>query len=206
VIEQELRERIDRLLDDETMPDWMDVAARSPAFDERMRGRVRRAEPARAASLLAAAVAGAAIAAVPALAFSTQARELLGLKRPGYAVGVSPQARPGPALEARVTGTVVHHYRGANMITIAFTVGEPGKQPGSGIPDRSVFMISLVPKRRTPTDLIRAHGDKGRYVATTVVPDGGIAAVEIGGWLNRLGVPTAASGFWVPVVVVNDRF
>lgn len=190
MIEQELRERIDRLVDDDTQPDWPQVAARVPAA-----GR-RRTVPPGTRPLVAAAVLGAAIAAVPALAFGPSVRELVGLKRP-----------PPPQLQAAVTRTEVHRRVVGEQATVTFTVGEPGKRPGTGIPAGSVFMVLLIPKQGAPAHQFTvAKGANGHYTATAWAPRSGIAGIWIGGWLNRVGTPTAASGFWLPVTIVNSSY
>lgn len=195
MIEQDLRERIDRLLDDDTQPDWSEVAARAAAVDRR-RPRWRRAVAPGTRSLVAAAVVGAAIAAVPALAFGPAARDLIS----------SRHAAP-PQLQATVTGMTVHRRVVGEMVTVTFMVGEPGKRPGTGIPARSLFMILLIPKHGAPSNQFTvAKGANGRYTATAWAPRSGVSSIWIGSWLNRVETPTAASGFWLPVTILNSSY
>jgi len=143
---------------------------------------------------LVAAIVLAAVVATPALAFSTTVRELVGLSS-------SP-----PALQATVTGMVIHKKPrfGLAKVTVTFTVGEPGKPPGSGITFGSHFQILLFNRagRRSSFWRASADGKHGRYSETTLVPTGGIGAIQIGGYLNYpTGGSTAknAIDFWIPV-------
>jgi hypothetical protein len=155
--------------------------------------------PRRTRSLVATALVLAAVAAAPALAFSTTVRELVGLKSPTL-------PSTGPALEAKLTSVIVHHRRVGAVISVKFSIGEPGKRPGTGIPHGSLFQILLIPKHGAPTRLDGAQGENGRYSATARVPASGIANIQIGGWLNRKGIPTAATGFWLPITIVNNPY
>ena len=191
MIEQELRGRIDGLLDDDTEPDWLDVVERAPAS-------VSPSAPARGMrSLVAAALVGAALAAVPAFAFSTPMHHLVGSKK-----------SPGPELRATVTGIHIQHLEVGDRADLTFTVGEPGQRAGAGIPPNSVFLLDVIPNHgEPPRQFLKADGANGRYRATTWVPRGGIRSIQIGGWLNMpKGLPWAADGFWIPVTILNDRY
>jgi hypothetical protein len=64
--------------------------------------------------------------------------------------------------------------------------------------------VLFIPRRGGTThNLITASGANGHYSVTGWVPRGGLRGVWIGGWLNRLPMPTAAGGFWLPVTVVD---
>lgn len=210
MIEHELRERIDSLLDDDTQQDWSDVSARAAATDRRSapdrgtsRGgpRWRRAVPPGTRSLVAAAVVGAAIAAVPALAFSTQMREFVGLN-----------SLPRPVLAARLTRAPVYGSRlqPGTLITVNFTVGKPGELPGTGVARGSAFAVFLIPKAvpeaPTPRTLLtQAQGTNGRYRATFRWPGGRVGGIRIAAWLNLPnGPPTAYSGAWLQIPIVNN--
>ena len=146
-------------------------------------------------SLLAVAAVLALVTAAPAIAFSSTIRQLIGL------TGTAP---PRPVLQATITDVRVQHRLTIDFVTVHFVVGEPGKRPGSGVPKLSAFFVAVVPKRgEAPNRLSHASGANGRYVATAYVLHGGIQAIEIGGWLNRKGTPTAAGGFFIPVTVVD---
>lgn len=164
-------------------------------LDETRTNRGARSRP-RARLSVAAALLVAAIAAAPALAFSTAVRQL---------VGIEAKSTPAPHLQATVTGVSVRNQRVGATATVTFTVGELGKHPGVGVPAGSVFLVLFIPRRgrSTSTHLIQATGANGRYSVTGWVPRGGLRGVWIGGWLNRLPQPTAAGGFWLPVTVVD---
>jgi hypothetical protein len=155
----------------------------------------RRHQMTRRTRSLVTAIVLAAVVATPALAFSTTVRELVGLN------GSSP-----PALQATVTGTVIHKKPrfGLAKVTVTFTIGEPGKPPGSGITFGSHFQILLLNRAGRPSSfrLGAADGKHGRYSATTILPTGGIEGIKIGGFLNYpTGGSTAknAVDFWIPV-------
>jgi hypothetical protein len=146
-------------------------------------------------AFFAIAITLALIAAAPAFAFSSSMRRLVGLE--------SARSHP-PVLHATITDVTVQHRLTVDFVTVHFSVGEPGKPAGSGIPKLSAFFVSVVPKHGEPANQLRhASGANGRYVATAFIPHGGIQAIEIGGWLNRKGTPTAAGGFFIPVIVVD---
>lgn len=155
---------------------------------ERLRRLVRRRT-----RLLVLAVVVLAVGAAPAFAFSAALRELIGRKS------------PHPVLRATLTGAFIHKPRpryGPPVVTVTFTIGEPGKPPGVGIPFGSYFLVALYGRKAGgASGLVRAYGRDGRYSATTHLPPGGVAGVQIGGWLNIVGSPTAAGGFWIPVTV-----
>jgi hypothetical protein len=145
-------------------------------------------------SVAATVLVLAAIAAAPALAFSTTVRQL---------VGIEARNARAPHLQATVTGVSVHNRPVGAVATVTFTVGELGKHAGVGIPAGSVFLVLFIPRRGGSTHLIQATGANGHYSVTGWVPRGGLRGVWIGGWLNRLPMPTAAGGFWLPVTVVD---
>ncbi len=153
-------------------------------------GRRRRQMTGRRRSLVAVAIV-LAVAAMPTLAFSKTVRELVGLN------GSSP-----PALQATVTGTVVHKKPpfGLAKVTVTFTVGEPGKPPGSGITFGSHFQVVLVnPAGQWTWPRVETNGRDGRYSVTTFVPSGGLRAILIGGHLNYPKGSLPGGRFWIPV-------
>ena len=176
--------------------DWRDVGRRA------RRGN-RRSTP----SLFIAAMLGAAAVAAPALAFSPSVRQLVGLKGTSPPPGVV-GSWPRPKLVARVTGAFIHTPRprfGPPLVTVTFTIGEAGRPPGTGIPFGSYFLVSLSSRTGAPSApwQVRAYGTHGHYSATTHLPAGGIASVQIGGWVNvRKGSSAADGDFWIPVTVV----
>jgi hypothetical protein len=201
VIEQELRERIGRLLDDDTQHDWSDVSTRAaagegsstPAREIHDHGRRPAARPG-LRGLVAAAVVGAAIAAVPALAFSTPLRKLVGL-----------DSVPRPVLAARLIRAPVpgsRPRRGA-LITVTFTVAKPGKPPGTGVARGSSFAVVVIPEpSRERLVLTQAHGANGYYRARIRWPGGRIGSIGIAGWLNvpESTIPTGGQdGIWLQV-------
>jgi hypothetical protein len=114
--------------------------------------------------------------------------------------------RSHPALVARLKGLVIHPKArwGLAKVTVTFTIGEPGRAPGSGIPPYSYFLMLLESKTGGPSHTVVATGADGYYRATTYVPPGGIGGVEIGGFLNiPTGLPTARDGFWIPIQVTE---
>jgi hypothetical protein len=149
----------------------------------------------RSRSFFAIAIALALVAAGPAFALSSSMRRFVGLE--------SAHSGP-PVLQATITDVTVQHRLTVDFVTVHFSVGEPGEPPGSGIPKLSAFFVSVVPKHGEPGNQLRhANGANGRYVATAFIPHGGVQAIEVGGWLNRKGTPTAAEGFFIPVMVVD---
>ena len=156
--------------------------------------RFRRRPLRRFARPLAAAVVVTAVAAAPALAFSTTLGELVGL-----------QSSSRPVLHVTLTGEITHKSpsRPGTLATIFFTVGERGKQPGTGIAPRSVVYVLLSTKagRGQQLQLLAAHGTDGRYSVTTPVPPGGIGPVAVGvAEIVPGGSPSYPSS-WIPVAV-----
>ncbi len=150
--------------------------------------------PGRGRLLVAAAVLVAAIVAAPALAFSTTVREFVGLTKPS----------PPPFLVATITSVVGHKHQAVPMVTVTFTVGEHGKSVGTGVPLASEFFVFVVAKiapERNSRDFVTANGAHGRYSATTVLPPGGIASIQIGGWTSNDFGYAAGGQFWLPVDV-----
>jgi hypothetical protein len=144
--------------------------------------------PRRTRSLIATAIVLAAIAAAPALAFSTTVRDLVGLK-----IG-----SPGPVFVARVTGVVIHGpNRPGTLVTIMFAVGEQGKPPGTGIPQGSTFLV-FVPRK---TQLAPAYGKHGHYQATTRLGRGGLTGIQIGGFMPSKGPKVLNGGFWIQTII-----
>lgn len=143
---------------------------------------------------LAIAVVFGLVAAVPALAFSAGVRGLLGID--------GKRSAPAPRLQAAVTAVTVQRRRVGAMATVTFTVGAPAKPAGTAVPAGSVFFVSMLPKHGRPTPLIKANGARGVYHVTAWIPRGGIRSIQVGGWLNLLPIPTAAGGFWIPVMFV----
>jgi hypothetical protein len=153
--------------------------------------------------LLAAAFAGAAIAATPALAFSTSVQHLIGLNKPKHP---APLGWTRPKLIAKVTGLSFPKQKpfGLPMVTVRFTIGEAGKQPGTGITFGSYFLMHIVSRTGTPSRwvFVRASVPRGHYVAKAPIPHGGIGSIEIGGFINVPKGTSAANGtFFVPIVV-----
>lgn len=188
-----LEERMRAVTDLRYEGDWRDVQRRA-----------RRAGKRPIRPLLAAAVAGAAVAAAPALAFSTSVQQLVGLRKP------SPRASTGwthPQLVARVTNMSYHRLSryGLPLVTVTFTVGEAGKAPGTGITFGSYFLVDVERKTGEPflsTVFLRASGSHGHYTVTVPVPPGGIGSIRIAGLINHPTGPSAANGtFWIPVVI-----
>ena len=109
-----------------------------------------------------------------------------------------------PVLQATLTGVVIHKKPrfGPPDVTITFTVGAPGKPPGSGIPFGSSVFVLPYNRAGRPSSMAQAHGRDGRYSVTTNLPPGGIGGLMIGGWLNnRRGPPTARGGLWIPITI-----
>lgn len=188
-----LADRFAAITDLTDASDWRDVRRRA------RRGSARR--PIR--SLLAAAVAGAAVAATPALAFSTTVQHLIGLNNRAHR---APPRWTRPHLVAKVTGLSFPKQEpfGFPMVRVRFTIGEAGTRPGTGVTFGSYFLVHVGSRTGAPSApwLVRAHGSHGHYVATLPIPRGGIGSIEIGGWINVRKGPSAANGtFWIPVVI-----
>jgi hypothetical protein len=150
--------------------------------------------PGRKRSLLAAAIVVSAVAAAPALAFSTTVRELVGLK----------ETSSPPFLVATITGVTVHkpHSPALATVTVTFTVGEHGKSPGTGVPPGSDFELFLYGKTSSPGSsrlFISTNGTNGHYSATTLLPPGGIGSIQVGGWVSNAPGGAADGEFWLPV-------
>lgn len=112
-----------------------------------------------------------------------------------------------PRLVATVQKAVAHkpYPRAGALITIAFTVHEPGGVPDSGVPTGSVFNVELIRRKGLPTGMTAATELNGQYRATIRWSGGLIGRIRIGGFLN--GVPsTAQGGFWLPVTVLKKNF
>ncbi len=159
-------------------------------------------------SLLVAAVAGAVVAATPALALSTTVRQFVGLSK---STSRATLGWTRPHLVARVTGVSFPKRErfGLPMATVRFTIGEPGKQPGTGVTFGSYFLVHLASKSGAPSApyFVRARASHGHYVVTAPLPRGGIGSIEIGGWINVRTGPSAANGtFWIPVAVSVQQY
>lgn len=112
-----------------------------------------------------------------------------------------------PRLVATVQNAIAHkpYPRAGALITVVFTVGEPGQPPGSGVPSGSVFDVQLTRRNGLPTHLMTATGENGQYRVTIRWSGGLIGRIRIGGFLNA--VPsTAQGGFWLPVTVLRKNF
>lgn len=123
------------------------------------------------------------------------------------AVSVPASAASPPRLTATVQKATAHkpYPRAGALITIVFTVGEPGAMPGSGVPTGSAFEVQLVPNTGVPTTLTPAAGENGRYHATVRWAGGPIRRIRIGAFLNA--VPSIPQGgFWLPVKVLKKNF
>jgi hypothetical protein len=193
-----LADRFEAITDMSDASDWRDVRRRAR---RRPAGRSIR-------SLLAAAIAGAAVAAAPALAFSTTVQHLIGLNKPTHP---APLAWTRPKLVAKVAGLTFPKQEpfGLPMVTVRFTIGEVGKPPGTGITFGSYFLVHLASRTGAPSGpwFVRAHGSRGHYVATVPLPRGGVGSIEIGGWINVPKGPSAANGaFWIPVVIPVQQY
>jgi hypothetical protein len=187
-----LEERMDAIADLTYAGDWRDVRRRA-----RRGGRS-------ATSLVAAAMVGAAIVAAPSLAFRANVRELVGLRNPPSTSAAAGWHRP--ILVATVKSVIVHtpapRY-GPPLVTITFTIGEEGKAPGTGVTFGSYFLVNLIPRApgaASPSLLPRGYGTRGHYRVTARLPQGGLASIQIGGFINVRKGPSAANGtFWIPV-------
>lgn len=129
--------------------------------------------PWRARSLVAAAVLVPVVVVAPALAFSTTVRQFVGLSSSPPVVQ--------RWVQATLTGTIIDNPnpRPGTTVTIAWTIGEPGKPRDAGFGGTGLFM-RLLSKSGAPTERTRAHGTRGRYSATTRVPPGGIRDIQLG--------------------------
>ena len=170
-IEQRLRCFVDAPND----ADWQDVLRRADRMSATTTKRAWLPEGRRRwGSLLVAAVVVVAVAVAPALAFSRTVREFVGLS-----------SSPAPLIQrwvqATLTGTITRNPnpRPGTMITITWTIGEPGKTLDPGFGGEGLF-LRLVSKSGAPTERIPAHGARGRYSATTRVPLGGIRNIQLG--------------------------
>lgn len=172
--------------------DWRDVLRRAA------RGR-RPLGP-----LFVAALVGAAMAAAPALAFSTSVQELIGLKKPAPPPSTSWNH---PRLLAKVTGMSYHRLSryGLPLVTVKFTIGEVGKPPGTGVTFGSYFLVDVESKTGKPflpVLGVRAYGSRGHYEATFPTPPGGIGGIKIAGFINHPTGPSEANGtLWIPVII-----
>lgn len=192
-------EELQRLspLDPDEHGDWEAVldranarCSRSVAWLRRQRdlGRPVRRSP---RSLLAAAVVVAAVAAGPALAFSTPLRQFFGLEYPP--VG------PFTATVTSVTSVTTYRYA-LPKVKITFTIGTRGKPAGSGIPKGTAVLVYVSGKSGLGwNQTVVARGGDGRYSATTLAPPGGVAAVYVMGFVPSLRAPNGVY-FSVPAV------
>lgn len=188
-----LADRFEAIADPTDRSDWHDVRRRAQRRSTRRSTR----------SMLAAAFTGAAVAATPALAFSTTVQHLIGLNKPRQP---APPGWTRPHLVAKVTGLSFPRKKpfGLPMVTVRFTIGEPHKPPGTGITFGSYFLVHLTSRTGASSApfLVHAHGSHGRYAATLPIPHGGVGSIQIAGWVNVPRGPSAANGtFWIPVVV-----
>ena len=140
---------------------------------------------------LAAALVTVVVVAAPALAFSSRVRELVGLTT----------STPNPVFIAHVTGVFVHgpDTRPGTLVTIRFTVAQPGKPPGLGIPKRSTFEVLLT---RRSGQFASAYGSNGHYQATIRLgPGRGIGGIQVGAFMPSKGPRVINGGFWIPTVI-----
>jgi hypothetical protein len=123
--------------------------------------------------MLVAAVVVVAVVVAPALAFSRAVRELVGLSS-------SPPVIQR-WVQATLTGTIVQNPnpRPGTLVTITWTIGEPGKTRDPGFGGSGLFM-RLLSKTGASAKITPAHGTDGRYSATTRVPPGGIRNIQLG--------------------------
>jgi hypothetical protein len=102
-----------------------------------------------------------------------------------------------------LTKPIAHKsYRAGTLITVTFTVAEPGKAPGTGVPVGSVFQVQLTRNPGPPTKLVPAAVHDGRYSVAVRWPGGRLLRVGVGGFLTGAS-PTAAGGFWLPVTTAS---
>lgn len=130
-------------------------------------------------------------------------------KSPSAGVDFRTTVSSHPVLRATVTKVVFHKPPpyGPATVTITFTIGEPGKHPGSGVPKGSVFDVLATGKNGTSFPMVQARGVNGHFRVTVRVPAGGLGRVNFGGWLNiPTGSPTAKGGYLIPVVVSNKLY
>ena len=182
-----LADRILAIADLTDDSDWKDVRRRACRTHDGRPAVMRLPwlDPRRTRSLVAAAIVVAAVAAAPALAFSTTVRELVGLQTS------SPR---GPVFVATVTGVVLHGpNRAGTLVTVTFTVGEPGKPPGTGVPQGSTFLVLVT----HTSQMAPAQGEHGHYQARTRLGPGGFTGIQIGGYMPSKGgkVLNGVSGF-----------
>lgn len=178
------------------------VATTTPRRDVRRHASSSKGRPAarlvphRKRWLIFAVAAAAVVAAVPALAFP-------GVR--GF-VGIDTQTRLPRAHYVIAKARVASIYKPApyalTMARIRFTVGEPGKSPGTGVRGPVTFLVFLISNDQSePFSYGMATGSHGYYQATIHVPKGGIRRIRIGGFMNAS--PSQADGgkFWIPVKV-----
>lgn len=125
------------------------------------------------------------------------------------AVAIASKGSPPPRLVATVEHVIGHkpYPRPGSFVTVTFTVGEPGKPPGSGIPPGSVFEVQLTRTTGSPTSSLMtvARGRRGHYRVTVRWPGGHVGGVAIGGFLNAM--PSPANGdFWLPVTAPGGGY
>ena len=138
----------------------------------------------------------------PAHVSSTTSKQA-GARESRHSVGLKSTSHP--FLVATITGVTVHRPRPPALarVTVAFTVGELGKTPGTGVPAASAFSILLTGKTPSPGNsppLVSANGAHGDYSATTLLPPGGISGIQIGGFVANAPPGSAADGeYWLPV-------
>jgi hypothetical protein len=168
-------------------PAWSDVIARA---------QTRQPRGSRGRSLAVAAVLLAAVVVAPALAFSTSVRQFVGL------ASTPPVAQNWA--RATLTGTINHSPRPGTLITITWTIGEPGKLRDPGFDGQGLF-IRLLSKAGGAAQTGTAHGSHGRYSAIVRVPSGGIRDIEIG--IDGLSVgPTGRHPAPVLFPLTNDPY
>ncbi|HZP73763.1 MAG TPA: hypothetical protein VFA97_10345 [Gaiellaceae bacterium] len=181
--------------DPEEHGDWEAVLDRANAQPGVRRRRLQRPAQRGPRSLLTAAVVVLAVAAAPALAFSTPLRQFLGLEYP-----------PVGSFKATITTISFPKTQRYALpkVTVAFSIGKSGKLPGSGIPKGTIIIVSVGGKSaRGTSQTVVAHGANGRYRATALVPPGGIAVVYVMGFLPSLRAPNGV--YFSAPIVLPDR-
>lgn len=122
------------------------------------------------------------------------------MQAPRALIGARTNGARGPVFVAHVTSVTVHGPdRPGTLVTVTFTVQEEGEPPGAGLPAASAFLVLLT----RANQLAPAHGSHGYYRVTTRLGPGGVAGIQVGGFIPSSGTRVQDGGFWLPTV--NDE-